>query len=162
MKTLLLMRHGKSSWSDPSLDDFDRPLKKRGVRAARAVGRELRRKAILPDLIVSSAAKRALETAKLTAKSVGYNGEIVPTERLYFSEIREQLAMVAEIRMEHRVLMLFGHNPNMEQLVEELTGEYVTMPTAALVHIELEVESWKDVTRAVGRLVSVILPRELE
>jgi phosphohistidine phosphatase len=162
VKTLLLMRHGKSSWSDPSLEDFDRPLKKRGIRAAGLVGAELRNRGMAPDLIWSSAARRALDTARLTAKAVGYAGEIRSDERLYFSGVEEQIGIIEELDDRYGVVMVFGHNPDMEALVAELTGEHVQMPTAALAQIEFAIDSWKDLRQLQGTLVSTILPRELE
>ncbi|MCP5114137.1 MAG: histidine phosphatase family protein, partial [bacterium] len=137
MKTLLLMRHGKSSWENSSLADFDRPLKKRGERAAAAIGREIQRRGLLPDLVLSSAAKRARETANIAVQSAGIQAPVDFTEDLYGTGLRGYLAVLAEVDDSHKRVLLVAHNPDIEDLVEHLTGESVTMPTAALVQVEL-------------------------
>lgn len=162
MKTLLVMRHGKSSWDDPSRDDYDRPLKKRGRRAAELIGAEIQRRGLTPDLVISSGAKRARKTAAATATAVGYAGRIELTDRLYFNGVEGYLDSLAEVDDAVERVLVVGHNPHVEGLTARLTGEQVTFPTAALAVIELDTDAWAAAGEATGRLVSVTLPRELE
>jgi len=162
MKTLLVMRHGKSSWDDPSQSDYDRPLKNRGRRAAALIGAEIPRRGLTPDLVISSGAKRARKTAAIVAKTAGYTGAIELTDRLYFNGVDGYLDSLAEVADGVERVLVVGHNPHVEGVTARLTGENVSFPTAALAVIELDTESWATVRETSGRLVSVTLPRELE
>ena len=162
MKTLLVLRHGKSSWADPSLADHDRPLKGRGKRAAKNVGRLLRERDLLPDLIVTSTARRARSTANRAAKAAGYDGEVVETEELYFSSVGKQLAAVARCaRPGDRRVLIVGHNPTFEELVETLADEEVVLKTADLAVVELAVDDWSELPRARGKLRDLVRSRDL-
>ena len=161
MKTLLVLRHGKSSWKDTSIADFDRPLKKRGKRAAEAVGQDIRRLNRCPDLIISSAARRARETAEIVSKSAGCEEPVIVTEKLYMSGYRAYLQALVPVDAKHETVMLVGHNPDVENLVQHLTGQPVTLPTAALVTMEWQADSWTHALDASGRLVSVTTPGDL-
>jgi phosphohistidine phosphatase len=97
VKALLVLRHGKSSWKDTSLHDFDRPLTKRGKRAATEMGKEISRRHLTPDLILSSAARRARQTAKRVAKATGYSGNIAREIQLYLTGVHRHLDV-----LEHR------------------------------------------------------------
>lgn len=159
MKTLLILRHGKSSWSDPDLDDHDRPLKKRGWRDAPRMGRLLVEHGLALDLVISSTARRARETAQAVAEAAGYTGDVQLESDLYMVEpsaIRRRIAQVAD---DVQTLLIVGHNPCSEDLVQSLTGVAEIMPTAALAHVELPITSWADISA--GRLVGVWRPKEL-
>ena len=162
MKTLLVMRHGKSSWDDPSLSDYDRPLKNRGRRAAELIGAEISRRGLTPDLVISSGAKRARKTAAIVAKAAGYTGQIELTDRIYFNGVDGYLDSLAEVADGLGRVLVVGHNPHVEGVTTRLTGEQVSFPTAALAVIELDTESWAKAGETNGRLISVMLPRELE
>ena len=140
MKTLLVLRHGKSSWKDTSLADFDRPLKKRGKRAAEAIGKEIRRQNRCPDLVISSAARRARETAELVAKLAGCGERIITTKKLYMSGFRAYLKVLTKVDEIYERVLLVGHNPDLEDLVEHLTHQPVSLPTAALVCLKLDTD----------------------
>ncbi len=162
MKTLLVLRHAKSSWKNDNLADFARPLNNRGKRDAPRMGDLIRREDIVPDLIISSSAKRALTTAEAAAMACGYESEIKATRALYHAWSDDYLEELNEVPDEYGTVMIVGHNPGMEDLVEELTGEWTSMPTAALAQISLEIERWSELSfdsRAV--LVNTWLPREL-
>ncbi len=161
IKTLLLLRHGKSSWKDASLRDFDRPLKKRGKQAAEAMGRELLRRGLRLDLLLSSAARRAQQTAKRVGRSTGYSGVIVTEQALYFSGVRRHLDVVAHIDATCGCVLLVGHNPDLEDLVEYLTGDAVVLPTAGLVGIDLAIDSWSAVAKTAGTLLFGVTPKTL-
>ena len=162
LKILLLLRHGKSSWNDPSLDDHDRPLKKRGRRAATRIGEEIVARDLVPDRIVSSTARRASQTARRTSKKMTPPPPIVEEPRLYFEGPRDHLEVLASLGGNSDRILLVGHNPNLEELVHRLTGELPVLPTAALVCIDLEIESWTEAPAAKGRLRLVVRPRELD
>lgn len=162
MKTLLILRHAKSSWSHSGLGDHDRPLNGRGKIDAPRMGQLLDSEGLVPDLIISSSAKRALTTAQLAAQSAGYQNDIQVTRQLYHAGPEEYIDLLHEIKDSHDRVMVVGHNPGMEELVEELTGRPEGMPTATLAQIELPINSWAEMKGEVnGRLVNIWHPREL-
>lgn len=162
MKSLLVLRHAKSSWDNARLADHDRPLNDRGQKDAPRMGRLLRAEGLVPDLILSSSAERALATAEAVAVAAGYDNEIVITRSLYHADVDTCLELLAELPDEVNRVMLVGHNPTWEMLVESLTGEMELMPTAAVALIELPVANWQDLSEStVGKLVDLWRPREL-
>jgi phosphohistidine phosphatase len=163
VKTLLLLRHAKSSWKDSDLDDHDRPLNKRGKRDAPRMGRLLVDEHLLPDLIVASTAKRARRTAEHVIAESGYRGETRLTGALYMAGPDELRAVVAALPEPLPRVLLIGHNPGLEGLLESLVGNYAPLSTAALAHVELDVETWSQVAdQTPARLVKVWQPRELD
>lgn len=164
MKTLLLLRHAKSSWKDDSLTDHERPLNKRGKKTAPLMGHLLREKNLVPELIVSSTAVRACTTAQAAAEACGYPGEVTLTDELYLATAGEILRYAQE-RTEDTMgrIMLVGHNPGMEELVSMLSGQRNPFPTAALAAFELDIDSWHKLEIGVEvKLQNVWRPRELE
>src|SRR4029434_2857520 len=135
MKTLLVLRHGKSSWSDPALDDHDRPLNKRGRRDGPRMGELVRQHGLIPDTVLSSDAVRAQLTAEAVAEAAGYAGKILLNEHLYMASPADILAALRTVRTNAETVMIVGHNPGLEELVEQLTGEQQDLSTAALVQI---------------------------
>jgi phosphohistidine phosphatase len=163
MKTLLILRHAKSSWKDDSLPDRERPLNKRGQEDAPKMGALLRKKDLVPDLVLSSPAQRARLTAELVIEESGYQGEVEFREELYSFDAEPYLKALTRLEDTIQCVMLVGHNPAMEELVERLTGEYLPMPTAALAQIELPIEHWRKLaTRHNGKLVELWRPKELK
>ena len=144
MKELLVLRHGKSSWADQHSDDWERPLTDRGMRDAKRVGEFLRRRAFVPDLIITSDAVRADTTAQRAAEGAGYSGKIVRAHRLYHAEPEAIVDVIRGTSTAAQRIMIVGHNPGLEGLVIQLTGEHVGLSTATLVHIELPLERWDD------------------
>lgn len=162
MKTLLVLRHAKSSWSDQGLSDHARPLNERGRRDAPRMGRLLRDEGVMPDLVVSSDAVRARLTAEAVARAAGYAGEIVLDPRLYGASPRDIVGVLRAIEDAARTVLIVGHNPGLEELVSQLTGEPQEFPTAALARIALPIEEWRDLTLAArGGLVALWRPKEL-
>jgi len=161
MKTLLLLRHGKSDW-DQAVADRDRPLKGRGKRASARMGEELRNRDLLPDLIVSSTAKRARATAKRVKKASGYAGKTVKTDELYMTGVERHLKVLAGVEDTHQRVLLVGHNPDQEELARKLTGQAITLPTAALACIDLAIGSWSQATAAKGELRFLLNPSEID
>lgn len=164
MKTLMLLRHAKSSWKDDSLDDHERPLNKRGERAAPVVGHLVRDQALVPDAITSSTAVRARTTAQAVADACGYSSDVVLTDELYLASAGEILRYAQERTDESAErIMLVGHNPGMEDLVNRLAGRRESFPTAALAVFMLGIESWRSLELGVETtLANLWRPRELE
>ena len=161
MKTLYLLRHAKSSWKDAHLQDFDRPLNGRGREAAPLVGRFLRKRKLRVDLILSSPAARARQTATLVRESAGLSAELLFDERIYEADSARLLEVVTRAGETADALMLVGHNPGMEELLRLLTGEERQMRTATLACVALEVEKWSKVQEGAGRLEWLVRPKEL-
>lgn len=161
MKTLLILRHAKSAWDELDVADHDRPLNKRGKYDAPRVGQLLRDEDLVPDLILSSTAKRAHRTAKLAAEACGYKGEIELAETLYLAGPEAYLAALSSVPDKCRRVMVVGHNPGLEALLEKLTGEAKALPTAALAQVVLPIAYWRQVEAAEGRLLGLWLPRDL-
>src|SRR5687767_5425472 len=132
MKALYLLRHAKSSWKEPGLQDFDRPLNNRGREAAPLVGRLIRKGKLRIDLLLSSPAVRARQTAALVREAAGLTAELLYDERIYEADADALLEVVRQAADSADALMLVGHNPGMEELLKLLTGEEEQMPTAAL------------------------------
>ena len=161
MKTLLVLRHGKSSWASANLGDHDRPLKDRGRRDATQMGEELKGRDLVPDLILSSTARRASSTARRAAEAAGYTDCLNETRELYLTGVDHQLRTVAASASdEHERVMIVGHNPTLEDLVAHLTGEDRQMTTGNLACIDLDLESWRQLPVTRGELRFLLRPRE--
>jgi phosphohistidine phosphatase len=162
MKTLLILRHAKSSWKNSELADHDRPLNKRGKRDAPRMGELLVREGLIPDLIVSSSAKRAKKTTELLAEESGYEGEIIFERDLYAAWPEAYIETLNVIPDEFETVMVVGHNPGLEDLLEILTGEVERMPTAALANVSLPIEHWRELSLEIeAELLNIWRPKEL-
>ena len=162
MKTLLVLRHAKSSWDDPALDDHARPLSKRGQRDAPRMGELVRQYALTPDVVISSDALRARLTAEAVAEAARYPGEILLDPHLYMAGPADILSLLPRVQENAKTVMIVGHNPGLEQLVEQLTGTRQDLPTAALAQIGLPIDQWRDFKRWMrGTLVGLWRPKEL-
>ena len=162
MKTLLVLRHAKSSWNDQALDDHERPLNKRGRRDAPRMGVLVRECGLIPDVIISSDAVRARVTAEAVAEAARYAGEILLDPHLYLACPADILSRLTTVREHAGTVMIVGHNPGLEKLVEQLTGERQDLPTAALAQIGLPIDRWRDLKLSTrGMLVDLWRPEEL-
>ena len=163
MKTLLVLRHAKSSWKDSGISDFERPLNTRGKRAAVLIGSFMRKKKLRPDLILSSTATRARETIGLVLESARLVVELRCDARLYLASADRLTEIISQIEDDRSEVMLVGHNPGMEELLPRLTRVVERMPTGALAKIVLEVDRWSEVSKTnSGRLEWLVKPKELE
>jgi len=171
MKTLTLLRHAKSAWDDPIERDFDRPLNKKGRRAARTVGREMRNRNLAFDLVLASPAARVVETLQDVEAGYGQSFDLHFDERIYLATAESLLELVRGTGDQAAALLLVGHNPGLERLALLLTrghdGELRILleekyPTGALAEISLPVERWSDVTEGSGTLERFIRPRDLD
>ena len=161
MKTLLLLRHAKSSWDDTRLRDFDRPLAARGKRDAPRIGKALRERGPAPDLIISSPAARARETIEAVIDSANLTPSPTFDESIYGASAAELMGIIRRLPAESSCALLVGHNPGFEETVSRLTGVRESMPTAALACIEFSVERWEDVEDEQGKLLWLVTPKQL-
>ena len=162
MKTLLVLRHAKSSWKDEKIDDHERPLNTRGLKDAPRMGELLKEHDLVPEYILSSSAVRARLTAELAAEHSGYEGEIGGGRELYSFASEDYLEALEKLEDGYARVMVVGHNPGLEELVEWLTGVYASLPTASLAVINLDIEHWSELEEGgVGKLVQVFRPKEL-
>ena len=161
-KRVYLLRHAKSSWEDPELDDHDRPLAPRGRRAAKLIGAHLRRERIEVSLVLCSSARRARETLELADAP----GEILVEEQLYGASSAALLERLRRVSDERDAVMLIGHNPAIHELAIELASEPGELtaekfPTGALAALSFE-GSWPALEPGGARLDWLVKPRQLD
>jgi phosphohistidine phosphatase len=161
VKRLLILRHAKSSWADSSMSDWERPLNERGLRDAPRAGAWLHDRSLVPDLLITSDAVRARATAEAVAKAAGYAKEIILEPSLYHAKPSDVLAVLSGIQRDDRTVLIVGHNPGLEELVHQLTGEHHDLPTTALVHIAVAIDGWSEIeTAGAGSIVEMWRPRD--
>ncbi len=156
------MRHAKSSWDNAAMSDFERPLNERGLRTAPLMGEFIRKKQLQPELLLSSPAERAKQTAQLVKESARIENEIIFDEKIYEASVGQLLEVIAEQSETVKSILLIGHNPGLEGLVKFTTGELHAMPTAALAIVDLPIEKWSDITALKGDLRDLIRPKEIQ
>jgi phosphohistidine phosphatase len=169
LKTLFLLRHAKSSWKDDRLDDFDRPLNKRGRLAATAIGEYMAGQGISPAQVLCSSAKRTRETLERAQEAIG----AVPVrfERgIYMAEAPALLKRLKRLNDSLASVMLVGHNPGLENLAQGLVKNgdeplrqelQVKFPTGSLAVIEADVDRWADLQPGCGRLTALVRAKDL-
>jgi len=146
MKTLILVRHAKSSWNDAALPDRERPLNDRGKRDLARMCKRLAERGVKPDLIVSSPALRALATAEVIAKKLDYKRKhIAVSDRLYAGQADDLLEVMRALDDELQSVMLVGHNPELTELARHLSREITHMPTCAIAQFTFSAKSWSDI-----------------
>ena len=152
MKTLVLLRHAKSSWKHADLKDFDRPLKKRGKKDASRMGDVFNDIQLRPELILSSPANRAITTARIAAESLGYDVEkIVEVPALYLESEAKMREQIQAIQDDVDTAVLVGHNPALTDLANSLSGDSLeNIPTAGAYAIQFDVASWREVGETKG------------
>ncbi len=160
MKTLLLMRHGKSDWSAAD-GDFDRPLTKRGWDDAPMIGRLLADAHLIPDRVLTSPAVRAWTTAKLVAGAGEFPDEPVKAGSLYESGVDDYLELLRRQSDKDDIVMVVGHNPTLADLLAGLSGTQARLPTAALACLDAEIEAWQDLAPQACTLRWLVIPRFL-
>ncbi len=163
MKTLLLMRHAKSDWSDENEKDFDRPLKKRGKKDAPRMAELLKEEKLVPEKILCSAAKRTRQTAELMLEKLDKDIHADFLESLYMAEPKAYFDALRGLSDDVKKVMVIGHNPGLEGLLQIMTKKVETLPTATIAQIKLPIKHWKDLEGTVeGELESVWRPREVK
>jgi phosphohistidine phosphatase len=167
MKYILLLRHAKSSWDDPSLEDFDRPLSGRGLDDAPKMGKYLRKVGYRPEYIVSSTAKRAKQTTQLCLEGLKRDESLVKWEDgLYFETVSKYIQAIQEAPKNTETIMLVGHNPLIEATATLLSGGKDRMgfriPTAGLVCLESYALSWDDINPGTCQIKWMMIPKVLK
>ncbi|MDA0747361.1 MAG: histidine phosphatase family protein [bacterium] len=161
MKRLYLVRHAKSSWGEPGQTDFERSLDERGKRDAPMMGKRLQARGVLPELIVSSPAKRAIKTARVIAEEIGYPAkDIVREAAIYNADLSDLIAVVRGLDDSVQEAMLFGHNPGFTALARSLVDSSVgDMSTCAVFCAAFDVDTWQDVAGGGGQLEFFDFPK---
>ncbi|MEO1998092.1 MAG: histidine phosphatase family protein [Planctomycetaceae bacterium] len=161
-KTLLILRHAKSSWAESGMHDHDRPLNKRGQRDAGRMGQLLTRERLSVATMLSSTAKRARCTAELLQTELDEPPQAHFLNELYHARPEDCMECVAKTCHDEPCVLVIGHNPGLEEWVFDLTGSGVRFVTAALARVEIELESWSLLRAGVrGNMVGLWVPREL-
>jgi phosphohistidine phosphatase len=162
MKTLIILRHGKAV--DVLISgDKKRELTERGLRDAEAMGRLIGSEVGVPDLIVSSDAKRARQTAEIAGKAAGYEGEVAYEPAIYDASVDMLMGVVRSLPDSADYVILVGHNPGFQSLSADLAAdgaEPPRLPTSAFAHLQFDATSWHNVRSGTGRLVAVHWPKE--
>jgi phosphohistidine phosphatase len=161
MKTLLIVRHAKSSWDHPDLDDFDRPLNERGLKNAPEMARRLVLREKLPQLIISSPALRAISTARLFNQQFGRIDEHLQLEKsIYEAERQDLLKLISRQNPDLNTIMLIGHNPGLSDLLNWLCETEEILPTCAVAEIEVDDYKWNGWTKGSGNLIDLDYPKK--
>lgn len=170
MKRLLLLRHGKSSWDDPSLADFDRPLAPRGRKAAERIGRELAARSWLPQLALVSPAARTRETWEVVGAAMSGSVSADFPDSLYDATTEDVLSELRRTPKAVKTLLILGHNPGLEDLARQLAGDNSEkkalqqlrekFPTAALARFDFD-GKWPDLGFGGAQLTHCLRPRDL-
>lgn len=170
MKTIFLLRHAKSSWKDKSIPDLDRPLAKRGRRAAAAMGRHLLQRRIIPDQVLCSPAQRARETLDRVEEHLAAAVPVRYEKAIYMADAAALLRRLGRLSDSLASVMLIGHNPALETLAQMLVAcadeaprqQFGSkFPTGALAVLTTEAARWRDVRRGCARLTAFIRPKDL-
>jgi phosphohistidine phosphatase len=161
MKRLLLIRHAKSSWKHPEVADVERPLNKRGKKDAPMMGQRLARQQINLDCILSSPAKRAIKTATLIAKELGFPSKnIAINPQLYAADVADLLTVLQQIDDAYNRVMVCGHHPGITRLSAYLTNDPIEkIPTCGMVCIDCAIDSWTELAQGRGTVVFFDYPK---
>lgn len=161
MKKLFLIRHAKSSWDDPELDDFDRPLNHRGNNDAHTMGERLKKRGVKPELVYSSGAKRAKSTAELLCKELGCEEKIVFVDELYATTPEDILEIISKTPKHIDTLFVISHNPGLNELASELVEFGENLPTTGILEIWFDTDNWRKVSSAKKELKNFDFPKNL-
>ncbi|MBN0986525.1 SixA phosphatase family protein [Amphritea pacifica] len=161
MKMLTLVRHAKSSWENPELSDFNRPLNKRGKRDLPLMASRLLTMGIQPDLILSSGARRAITTAEQIAIALEYPvSKIIEVPELYHARVETLINLLQGQSDHYRHLMVVGHNPTLEMTGHYLTHENIPhFPTSGVMQIALSITCWEELSESCGSLEALDYPK---
>jgi phosphohistidine phosphatase len=162
VKILFLLRHAKARSMAPEITDFDRPLHDDGRRAAELVGEFLNSKDVELDLILSSPALRARETIETVLKTARLDVDVSYDARIYEAGPTQLLEMISQLPEDKEMVMLVGHNPSLEELLQALTGEVRKMSAGAIANIPFTATEWSKVLEEKGKLDWLVGPKELE
>jgi phosphohistidine phosphatase len=163
MKKLLLMRHAKSSWDDSDIPDHERPLKKKGKKDAERMGKMLKAKEMEPDLIMSSTAVRAKQTAEIVAETCKCKKEIIFLDSLYMAEPSDILRAIEKNGKDKKTIMVIGHNPGLEAFLQIANGKVETLPTASIAYLTTSIDDWSHLEKGENiKLKKLWRPKDLD
>lgn len=162
MKTLYVIRHAKSSWDNPTLSDFDRPLNTRGEKDAPAMGKRLKNRNVAPDLLLSSPAERALTTSHIIAEEMGYAKSKIKTDKkLYHAEDAEILRIIQTLDDKYSCVWVIGHNPGLTDFVNLLADAHIdNVPTCGVVACSINIQSWDEAGKGKGSVIFFDYPKK--
>ncbi len=161
IKTLLLMRHAKADRDESRWEDFDRPLSERGLADAERMGHWLRDHPGGPDWICASSSVRTRMTAERVALACGFDGAVVYKQSLYHAPPHRYLAEIRQTSVSIERLLVIGHNPGLEELIYEISGNSVILPTAAIARLQLKALAWDDLDGPTWSLKETVTPKSL-
>jgi phosphohistidine phosphatase len=161
--TLYLIRHAKSSWDNPALRDFQRPLNERGLETAPQMAALMKKEGIIPDLLVSSPAKRALDTARFFAAQYGVSDEAIVQEKdIYEASPIDLMRVISHLPDSAPTIFLFGHNPGLTDLVNQFTDDFIdNIPTCGIVRIVADTAHWNSFYEGNASLNQVWFPKRV-
>ncbi len=164
MKTLILMRHAKSSWKHPELKDHERGLNKRGKKEAPQMGILLKDNELVPQRILTSTAERSRMTAQAVVEAMHYTGDVSYLDALYMAEPEIYLELLSLMPDDVERILVIGHNPGLEGLLQILSGRVESLPTSAVAYLSLPIRSWKEVRdhEEAGELVALWTPHDVK
>lgn len=161
MKSLYIIRHAKSSWKHANLDDFDRPLNERGKKDAPFMAQVLKNKGAHIEEIVSSPAKRAITTAQTFAEVLGISKSNFKTkDTLYLPTTTQIMDVVTLLDDKRNSVAIFGHNPGFSDFLDYMTGAGEDMPTCSVARVDFDIDSWKEISSGLGKLVYFEYPKK--
>ncbi len=162
MRQLFLVRHAKSSWDHPGLRDFDRPLNNRGQHDAPRMAKLIKKLGVVPDLLVSSPANRALTTARFFAAGLGYpESDIVQKPEIYEAYPATILRIISGLPDTANTVFLFGHNPTFTDVANQFTDRYIdNVPTCGVIRIDSSAASWAEFYEKNSRVAACYFPKE--
>ena len=159
MKKLYIIRHANANSHTINCDDYDRVLSQKGEEEATFIGKLLFNKNAIPDLILSSPAKRTMSTAEIISKEIGYQKQIVPNQYIYEAYVTSLKEIVEYIDDEYETVFLVGHNPGVSLLAYMLCGIKETFVTCGVVEIQFNCDSWMEVSKDNASFISYEYPK---
>ncbi len=164
MKKIYIIRHAKSSWKDLDMDDFDRPLKKRGKDDIKLVANWLKKRDIKPDIVLCSPAIRAKMTLKILKKVLDIKKEAIVFDRgIYMAKTRYLIELISDIDDRYDTLFLIGHNPSLSELAEYLCDMSMTdIPTSGVVAVKFDIDKWSKIKNKKGDMLFFVSPKKLK
>lgn len=161
MKNLYIIRHAKSSWDDSTLSDHDRPLNERGFRNANFMANLLKNKNIFPELIISSTAERATQTAHIFSDVLSYSNKVKFDSRIYEATTQNLIEVVSQIDDNYNIVFLFGHNPGLLNFANFISSQQIyNLPTCAIIGFEFQHEKWVNISRHSAKIILSEYPKK--
>lgn len=162
MRELHLIRHAKSSWDDPRLPDYGRPLNSRGVNDASKMATVFAAALTSPAMLITSPAKRAWQTAITFARALHVPDRLIYREpAIYEASVQELFEVISGLNDDVMLVLLFGHNPGLSELANRLAKcPFSTLPTCGIASVALDISHWRDIRPGSGRLLAYRYPKQ--